>query len=140
MSTMTIAKLARAGGVGVETVRYYQRRGLLDEPARPVGDGQGGGYRHYGDNDVRRIRFIKAAQGAGFTLDEIGELLTLDGTEDRARARAMAQARVAALDVRIAELEAARDALRRLEGTCRDEKGGPCPILASFDDSFSRAG
>ena len=140
MSAMTIAKLARAGGVGVETVRYYQRRGLLDEPARPVGDGLAGGYRHYGDNDVRRIRFIKAAQAAGFTLDEIGELLTLDGTDDRARAREMARVRITALDVQIAELERARDALRKLERSCRNEAGGPCPILASFEDSFSRPG
>jgi MerR family mercuric resistance operon transcriptional regulator len=140
MAAMTIAKLARASGVGVETIRYYQRRGLLLEPPRPLSDGQGGGYRHYGDNDVRRVRFIKAAQAAGFTLEEIGELLTLDGTGDRARAREMARVRITALDLRIAELERARDALRRLERTCRNEAGGPCPILASFDDSFPRHG
>ena len=66
---MKIGELARKGGVGVETVRYYQRRALLDEPSRA------GGVRRYGNDDVRRLRFIRAAQGAGFTLEEIGELL-----------------------------------------------------------------
>ncbi len=67
MKTTTIAGLAQAGGVGVETVRYYQRRGLLDQPARPDGGGLGGGVRRYGEADVRRLRFIRAAQAAGFT-------------------------------------------------------------------------
>ena len=65
---MTIAKLASEGGVGVETVRYYQRRGLMPEPARPSGASASGRVRRYGSDDVRRLRFIKAAQGAGFTL------------------------------------------------------------------------
>lgn len=63
---MTIAGLARAGGVGVETVRYYQRRGLLKTPERPDSAGHGGSVRHYGDQDVRRLRFIRSAQAAGF--------------------------------------------------------------------------
>ena len=103
----TIGGLAKAAGVSVETVRYYQRRGLLPEPARPPGE-----VRRYGEQDVRRLRFIRSAQAAGFTLNEIGELLALDATDDRARARALAQARVAALDARIAELREARDAAR----------------------------
>lgn len=79
MTGMTIAALAREGGVGVETVRYYQRRGLLDEPDRPTGAGAGGGIRRYGTDDARRLRFIRSAQAAGFTLEQIGELLALDG-------------------------------------------------------------
>ncbi|MGV3769387.1 MAG: MerR family transcriptional regulator, partial [Sphingobium phenoxybenzoativorans] len=71
---MTIARLAKAGGVGVETVRYYQRRGLLMEPARP----DSGGFRSYDDAGVRRLRFSRQAQAAGFTLEEIGDLLNLD--------------------------------------------------------------
>src|SRR3546814_5841574 len=71
----TIGKLAVAGGVGVETVRYCQRRGLMNTPARSGGDGWGGGVRRDGAADLRRLRFIRAAQGAGFTLDEIGDLL-----------------------------------------------------------------
>ena len=87
VASMTIAGLAREGGVGVETVRYYQRRGLLNEPDRPTGAGSGGSVRRYSFNDARRLRFIRSAQAAGFTLDQIGELLALDATDDRARAR-----------------------------------------------------
>ena len=124
----TIGGLAKAAGVGVETVRYYQRRGLLPEPARPPGE-----VRRYGEQDVRRLRFIRSAQAAGFTLNEIGELLALDAADDRARARALAQARVAALDARIAELREARDALAGLATACASKRGGPCPILSAFD-------
>jgi MerR family transcriptional regulator, mercuric resistance operon regulatory protein len=124
----TIGGLAKAAGVGVETVRYYQRRGLLPEPARPPGE-----VRRYGEQDVRRLRFIRSAQAAGFTLNEIGELLALDAADDRARARALAQARVAALDARIAELQEARDALAGLATACASKRGGPCPILNAFD-------
>lgn len=132
MSGLTIAKLAQAGGVGVETVRYYQRRGLLPEPERPVGGGAGGGVRRYGDDNVSRLRFIRSAQTAGFTLEEIGELLALDATEDRSHVREMARARIAALDARIAEMKAARDALLRLADDCEAGSGGPCPIIGAF--------
>ena len=91
MAEMTIARLAEAGGVGVETVRYYQRRGLLAEPPRPQGPGSGGGVRRYGAQDVRRLRFVRSAQAAGFTLEQIGELLALDAGEDRALAERIAQ-------------------------------------------------
>ena len=133
MAEMTIARLAQAGGVGVETVRYYQRRGLLAEPPRPQGPGSGGGVRRYGAQDVRRLRFIRSAQAAGFTLEQIGELLALDAGEDRRRALALAQERLVELDARIAELEAARGALRRLAGACAGGGKGPCPILEAFE-------
>lgn len=133
MNPMTIAGLAKAGGVGVETVRYYQRRGLIAEPARTGGTGLGGGIRRYGAQDVRRLRFIRSAQGAGFTLDEIAELLALDSSNDRARARTLAAGRIAALDERIAELEQARAALTRLADSCASGKKGPCPIIAAFE-------
>lgn len=86
---MTISGLARAGGVGVETVRFYQRRGLLETPDRG-GSGLTRGVRRYDDQDVRRLKFIRSAQAAGFTLDQIGELLRLDAGQDRARARELA--------------------------------------------------
>ena len=133
MAGMTIAGLAREGGVGVETVRYYQRRGLLDVPVPHGAAGHGGGIRRYGEEDVRRLRFVRAAQAAGFTLDQIGELLALDATDDRARARALANERIAALDARIEELETARASLRRLARECGSGAAGPCPILASFE-------
>jgi MerR family transcriptional regulator, mercuric resistance operon regulatory protein len=128
MTDMTIARLADAGGVGVETVRYYQRRGLIAEPPRPAG-----GVRRYRPEDVRHLRFIRAAQAAGFTLEEIGELLRLDATDDRPRAHQMAQARIAALDAKIAGLQAARAGLARLAHACGCGDAGPCPILAAFD-------
>ena len=124
----TIGGLAAAAGVGVETVRYYQRRGLLPEPPRPHGE-----VRRYGAEDVKRLRFIRSAQAAGFTLNEIKELLDLDASDDRARARALAQARVAALDERIDELRRAREALAALASACASKGRGPCPILTAFE-------
>lgn len=124
---MTIGKLAAAGGVGVETVRFYQRRGLIGTPKRD------GGIRRYDAGDLRRLCFIRKAQTAGFTLDEIVELLALDATNDRARARAMAEARIAALDRKIAELQSARTALGGLAAECASGSGGACPIIQAFD-------
>ena len=127
MKDMTIARLGAAAGVGVETVRYYQRRGLLAVPA------SAGSVRRYGAEDVRRLKFIRRAQAAGFTLEEIAELIALDRTDDRARVRELAAARLAALDARIAELESSRAALERLRTTCASGRKGPCPILEAFD-------
>lgn len=97
LRSLTIGQLAAAGEVGVETIRFYQRKGLLSEPTRERG------IRRYGSDDVRRLRFIRQAQAAGFTLLEIGELLHLDSSDDRARARELARARVAALSAKIAQ-------------------------------------
>nr|WP_236555134.1 MerR family DNA-binding protein [Novosphingobium sp. 9U] len=127
--------MAREADVSVETVRYYQRRGLLKTPERPGSSGQNGGVRRYGDEDVRRLRFIRSAQAAGFTLEQIGELLALDATHDRSRALELARERLAALDAKIEELEKARAALRRLARECSSGSDDSCPILASFDDS-----
>lgn len=124
---LTIKQYAEAGGVGVETVRFYQRKALLDTPDKA------GGIRRYGDADVRRLRFIRMAQRAGFTLEEIRELLALDSGQDRQRARDLARARIARLDAQIAEMERARDYLKTLDRQCAATKTGPCPILASFD-------
>ena len=130
-SDLTIAGLARAGGVGVETVRYYQRRGLIAVPDR--GRSGAGRIRRYGQEALRRLRFIRSAQKAGFTLEEIGELLALDAGHDRARARVLANQRIAALDAKIMELTAARDALKRLARDCGAGTKGPCPIILSFE-------
>lgn len=123
---LTIGRLAAAGGVGVETIRFYQRKGLLDTPTRETG------IRRYGRDDLRRLRFIRQAQTAGFTLEEIRELLALDASEDRGRARELARSRIDALNARIAELQQARDSLRRLASECAEGTTGPCPILSSF--------
>ena len=124
---LSIKKFAEAGGVGVETVRYYQRRELLDTPEK------GDGIRRYGEDDVRRLRFIRMAQRAGFTLEEIKELLALDAGQDRQRARELARARITLLNEQIAEMEQARDYLQKLARKCSANKTGPCPILASFE-------
>lgn len=129
MPEMTIARLARAAGVGVETVRYYQRRGLMPVPRA----GAGGAFRSYDADHVARLRFIRRAQGAGFTLEEIRELLALDRTNDRPRVRAMAVERLEALEAKIAELEEARTALTRLAKACGGSDKGPCPIIEAFD-------
>jgi MerR family mercuric resistance operon transcriptional regulator len=125
---MRISELARSGNVGVETVRYYQRQGLLETPRASAKAG-----RHYGDEDVRRLRYIRHAQAAGFTLAEIGELIELDRADDRPRAREMARERIAALDGEIARLEKARASLAQLARDCARGGAGPCPILAAFD-------
>lgn len=99
----------------------------MEEPPRA------GSVRRYGSDDVRRLQFIRQAQAAGFTLDEIKELLALDATDDRARARSMAKSRVQALDEQISKLKHARDALKRLATECDGGDEGPCPILSAFD-------
>lgn len=124
--SLTISKLAAGGGVGVETIRFYQRKGLLETPTRESG------IRRYGSDDARRLRFIRQAQSAGFTLEEIRELLALDAGHDHVRARELAESRIKALDAKIRELGEARSALRVLAKQCQTEAAGPCPILASF--------
>ncbi len=122
---LTIGALARAAGVPVETVRYYQRIGLIEEPPRPTR-----GYRRYPEAAVGRIRFIKRAQRLGFTLREIGELLTFDsrGCEE---ARRIAEARQAEIQRRIADLNAMHKALERLIEGCRrpGARHGGCAII-----------
>jgi MerR family mercuric resistance operon transcriptional regulator len=124
---LTIGRLSASGGVGVETVRFYQRKGLLRIPTRDAG------VRRYNSTDVRRLRFIRQAQTAGFTLAEIKELLALDAGKNRARARELAAARIVMLDAKIAELQSARNSLQKLAKACHASGSGPCPILASFD-------
>jgi len=124
---LTIGKFAEAADVGIETVRFYQRKGLLAMPAKSEG------IRRYGDADIRRLHFIRMAQRAGFTLEEIRELLALDSSRDRRRARDLARSRIARLDEQIAQLTHARDCLLKLAKRCAGGTSGPCPILAAFD-------
>lgn len=125
----TIAKFAEAAGVGVETVRYYQRRGLL-----PVPQAHQTSYRRYDQSLVQRLRFIRKAQAAGFTLTEIRELMRLDRTGDRLRIQKIAAAKLAELETRIRELKKASQALKTLVHHCEHTKPGtPCPIIEAFD-------
>ncbi|MGK2910878.1 MAG: MerR family transcriptional regulator [Sphingobium sp.] len=137
MTDMTISRLAQTGGVGVETVRFYQRRGLLPVPPRG-GSGINGGIRRYGTDEAQRLRFIKAAQSAGFSLEEIKRLIDLDASANRGEVRVLARERIAALDERIAELQSARTALSRLADACSAGDAGPCPIIASFEAFAAR--
>ena len=124
---LTIGKFAAAADVGVETVRFYQRRGLLSTPRRIDG------IRRYGSADVARLRFIRQAQAAGFTLEEIRRLLDLESGEDRATVRDMATKRLAELDARMEALQQARASLQKLVSECAVGRTGPCPILKSFE-------
>lgn len=137
MNDMTIGRLAQTGGVGVETVRFYQRRGLLPVPPRS-GSGINGGIRRYGPDETQQLRFIKAAQSAGFSLEEIKRLLDLDASADRAQVRVLARERISALDARIAELQRAKKALSHLADACSAGNEGPCPIIASFEAVAAR--
>lgn len=122
--TRTIGALAAAAGVGVETVRYYQRRGLLATP--PTGTG----YRAYGEDHLERLRFIKRAQGIGFTLDEVAELLSLNDSTDHQIARGLAVEKIRDIETRVAQLTRMADALRHLVHTCEHHgRGMPCPII-----------
>ena len=131
MSALTISRLAAACGVGVETVRYYQRRGLLRRPDRARATSAPGG-RHYHDGDVKRLRFIRSAQESGFTLEQIKELLSLDATRNRARAREIAHARIRDLDEKIAAMTKARRSLAKLARICVGGRGR-CPIIPAFE-------
>ena len=121
MSGMTIGKLAAAEGVSVETVRFYQRRGLLAEPER-----HGSGYREYSDADRSRLVFIRRARQLGFSLGEIADLLGPVHPDDIARA---AQARLTAVDTQIAELTRLRCRLRQLVRVCEHGSGADCAAL-----------
>ena len=126
--SLTVGELAKATGVHVETVRYYQRRGLLATPERRYGT-----IRRYTDADRDRLRFIRRAQRLGFTLEEIAQLLALDALRDRERARALAEIKVADLDARIADLQAMRRVLvERIAHCVHGRPAEPCPILDAF--------
>lgn len=122
---LTIGRVAKLAGVSVETIRYYQRRGLLDEPAKPLG-----GYRRYPAWIVRRIRFIKRAQALGFTLEEVASLLELEQASACAETRALAAHKMDVIDRKIADLTSMREALANLLRQCdAGEPAGGCPII-----------
>ena len=131
MKAMTIGQVARHAGVGIETVRFYERQGLLEEPARKQS-----GYRQYGEDVVARLRFIRRAKELGFSLKEIKELLALrvDPTTTCAEVRSKAAAKIADVEQKIEALQRIRTALVKLTAVCRGR--GPtseCPILDALD-------
>lgn len=125
--TLTIGRLARAANVGVETIRYYQARELLPVP------GSDGSYRQYPVALVGRIRFIKRAQDLGFSLDEIASLLQLQDGTDRRSIRAIAGARVAQIEAKIADLQRMQRTLHHLLHQCGHTRANvPCPIIEAI--------
>ena len=128
---LTIGKLAKQAEVTVETIRYYQRIGMLDEPGKP-----GNGYRHYPPHAIARIRFIKRAQQAGFTLKEIAQLLSLDA-DHCADVRKIAEQKCQQIDAQIKDLMALRNVLDALVRRCQsDSSAEHCSLI----DALSTAG
>jgi MerR family mercuric resistance operon transcriptional regulator len=131
MKPLTIGQVAKRAGVGVETVRFYERQGLLEEPAR-----RESGYRQYSQDVVSRLRFIKRAKELGFSLKEIKELLVLrvDPATTCREVKEQAKAKIADIESKIASLLRMKEALVRLAASCRGQ--GPtseCPILDALD-------
>ena len=126
MGILTIGKLARAAEVGIDTVRFYERAGLLKRPARTPA-----GYRLYAQADAARLRFIRRAKTLGFSLEEIAELLRLnDGGGRRGAVRAVAERRLEEIEQKLAELGRMRDTLRRLVHQCHGDGAlAGCPII-----------
>lgn len=127
---MQIGQLAKRAGVAIDTVRYYERQGLLPAPPR-----KSSGYRRYEPDDVLRLRFIRRAKALGFTLEEIGGLLELSArrNDDMADLKQAADLRLQALDTRIAELERVRAGLWQLVTACPGHGAlTTCPILAAL--------
>jgi DNA-binding transcriptional MerR regulator len=124
MNGMTIGKLAAAEGVGVETVRFYQRRGLLATPAR-----RSSGYRQYSEADRSRLVFIRRARELGFTLGEIADLLGPAEAQSTEEIAVAAQAKLAAVDIQIRDLVQLRCRLRQLVRVCEHGDGQQCAAL-----------
>lgn len=132
---MWITETARTAGVNPQTLRYYERKGLV----RPTGR-RDSGYREYSADDVRVVRFVKRAQNLGFSLRDISELLKLRATRGRrAAVRSVAEHRLRDLDSRIRDLQRMRDALQILVTTCHDGSDPHCPILEALDGSIDGA-
>lgn len=128
MRVMTIGAAAQAAGVHLETLRYYQRLGLVAEPARPAS-----GFRRYGADTVARLRFIKRAQELGFSLEETRNLLSLADGRSCEATRRLAETKLATIEARLADLQRMHRALVRLVGACAGAgQAPPCPIIATL--------
>ncbi len=116
MKQMTIGEAAQSAGVGVETIRFYERRNLIAQPPKPAG----GGYRKYPEETIDRVRFVRQAQELGFSLREIGDLLSLraDPEADSAQIRARAMAKLSEVDEKVHQLKRIRAALKTVIAAC----------------------
>jgi len=128
---LTIGLVARRAGVGVETVRFYERQGLIEEPPRRMS-----GYREYGEDVVSRLGFIRRAKELGFTLKEIKELLSLrrDPSTPAADVKRRAEAKIADIEAKIEMLQKMKEALEKLTSACRGHTtSAECPLLHAMD-------
>ena len=126
--SMTIGALAKAANIGVETIRYYQRRGLVAEPDKPYGS-----IRHYDDQALARLQFIRTAQWLGFSLDEIGGLLTLQDGTHCDEARVLGGQKLAKVREKISSLRRIERTLEGLVRACCTEQGDvKCPLITSL--------
>lgn len=130
-SGFSISELARHAGVGVETIRFYERRGLLPEPPRSAS-----GYRVFPADAIRRVKFIRRAQGLGFSLAEVAELLDLRVTPGTtcAAVRERTRRKIVEIDCKLTDLQRMRTVLERLEAACDTAADiGECPILEALE-------
>ena len=128
---LTIGAVAAAAEVGVETIRFYQRRGLIDEPDRPPG-----GIRRYGRRDVERVSFIKSAQRLGFSLDEVMGLLALEDGTHCEQARTLAEAKLADVRSKLAGLRRIERLLRTMIDDCNEREGEVCcPMIKALQSA-----
>lgn len=135
LDNLTIGAFADSAGVNVETIRFYQRKGLLAEPDRPQG-----GIRRYSDGDVRRVKFIKCAQRLGFNLDEIGELLRLDDGTHCRQASALAERKLVDVRAKLADLARMESVLSDLVHACHARRGTiSCPLIAALQQDTASA-
>jgi MerR family transcriptional regulator, copper efflux regulator len=133
MTTLSIGQLAKQAGVGIDTVRYYERDGLLAPAGRLAS-----GYRRYGAVELRRLRFIRRAKSLGFSLEDIRVLLTLSEQRSVARIRQAAQSKLADIDSRIDELTRIRAGLHKLIAACPGHgRAEQCPILNALTQEES---
>ena len=134
MSTMTIGRLAKQVGVNIDTIRYYERNGLIPEPVR-----RASGYREYETADVRRLRFILRATALGFPLSEIGELLSLSADRDVRGVKRRAEEHLDQVEQKIKELQRIRRGLKTLVDACPGHGDlERCPIVAALSGEDER--
>ncbi|MEX2515689.1 MAG: Hg(II)-responsive transcriptional regulator [Gammaproteobacteria bacterium] len=132
--SMTIGALAKAARMGVETIRYYQRRGLMVEPEKPYGS-----IRHYDEQALARLHFIRTAQWLGFSLDEVGGLLTLQDGTHCDEARALGEHKLTSVRQKILSLQRIERALDELVQECCVQQGNVhCPLITSLRDGLEK--
>lgn len=131
MNMLTIGKIAKASETSIETIRYYEKEGLLVRAKRSPS-----GYRMYDERDILRLRFIRRAKELGFTLSEITELLKLrDQHAKKKPVLKLAKDKLATIESKITSLQRVKQALEKLTTTCsHNNDDGPCPLLSALDD------